>query len=105
MTDGAQAVQQRIRYEFTQIDAQSIGAFRSVLCESADGKQVLTWILSVLGFFSTADASAEEALLQDVGKLILARCGVWHAERMGEIVEQLVALPGVVPEYNRDKER
>lgn len=101
---GPQEILRRIQAEYMTIDAESIATFREVLCETEAGQDVLTWLLSVLGFFSTSDSTAEEALAMNYAKLILAKCGIWHAERMRMITKQLTELPAVVPEYTRRQE-
>lgn len=91
----------RIKFEYQNIDAEVVAATRTVLCETPEGRDLLTWLGSVLGHFSTSGSSAVDAVLDDIYKLILARCGIWHAERMSLITKQLTELPPVVPEANR----
>lgn len=93
----------RIRIEYGNIDGEVITSTRAVLCDTPQGQEFLTWLGSVLGHFSTSGSSAIDAVLDDVYKLILARCGIWHAERMHLITKALTELPPVVPEANRDR--
>lgn len=97
---GTEVILDRIATEYSGIDAETVATFREVF-DTPAGREVLAWLLSVLGFFSSTDSSAEEALMASVGKLILAKLGIWHPSRMLSLTNALMELPGVVPEHTR----
>lgn len=100
--DGIDRILERVRQEYLQIDANTINTWREVF-GTENGKEVLAKLLSILGHFSTSDASAAEAALGNVAKLILAELGIWHAEQLRSVTAAYLEIPGRIPSYNRPK--
>lgn len=100
---GVDEILDRISSQYLTIDMSTIAVYRRVF-NTDDGREVLTDLLTILGFFSTSNASIEEALLENVGKLILAKCGAWHAEQLRTITKQIMEQPAAAPGYTKTKE-
>lgn len=93
---GSEAILRRIQQEYAEIDPAKVKAYRSTF-GSAEGQYVLTDLLSTLGFMSMVEASDEEAILNSVARLILAKCGIWRSENAFHIARVLFELPADSP--------
>lgn len=95
---GVEVILDRISSEYLGIDHNTVRTYRQVF-DTPEGREVLADLLAIMGFYSTSVDSIEESMLQNVGKLILAKCGAWHAQQIRSITEAIMELPQVVPEY------
>lgn len=51
-----------------------------------NGRKVLAHMLTELGVFDTGYTDAGSVALQDYGKRLLWRCGIWCAENMQDMI-------------------
>ena len=65
--------------------------YRNVF-STAEGRLVLTDILSDLGHFSVCDSESDRAL-QNYAKTLLAKVGMWDIHNIGKIVNAYVGIP------------
>jgi hypothetical protein len=100
--DGIDRILERVRIEYMEINADSINTWREVF-GTENGKEVLAKLLTILGHFSTSNASAAESALENIAKLILAEIGVWHAEQLRSTTRAYLEIPPRIPSYNRPK--
>ena len=97
MMSGAEAILDRIAIEQQRIDWGTVELYRKVF-STDEGKRVLSDILSVLGFFSMVEKSTEEALLQNISRLLLYKCGIWQNANARDVVSSLMDLEPRVPD-------
>jgi len=85
------------------MDAKTVDKYRKVF-GTKEGKNVLEELLSEFGFFDAAIVTEDQRIGNNYAHMLLAKCGVWHPDNRGMMVDSFLNLPARSQE-NEDNER
>lgn len=58
--------------------------------DSQEGREVLADILNDLGFWSKEVQDSGDVVLQNYARLLLEKCGAWHADNIPAIIDSIL---------------